>query len=113
MNSDVPHAIIPLLPEFALNSVPVESERDREQRLVREMEKRFGGRAIWKPAWVVAKERNEDQAFDSEAKWQPEFDGERVEVDHEPEWERYGFRGRVGKLLWRVHGLQKKAIRFL
>jgi hypothetical protein len=33
-------------------------------------------------------------------------------LDSEPDWERYGFRGQVGKLLWE-RGLQKKAIRFL
>jgi len=113
MNPSVPHAIIPPLPEFALNSLPAESERDREERLLRQMEKRFGGSAIWKPAWVVAEDRKQEQVSESEAKWQPEFEGERVEVDHEPDWEQYGFRGQVAKLLWRVHGLKKKAIRFL
>src|SRR5271154_6958389 len=30
----------------------------------------------------------------------------------EPEWERFGFRGEVGRLLW-GRGLKRKAIRFL
>jgi hypothetical protein len=30
----------------------------------------------------------------------------------EPEWERFGFRGQVGRLLW-ARGLKRKAIRFL
>jgi len=108
--SSVTHAIIPSFPDFVLTSGPVESERDREERLLREMEKRFGGRAVIKPAWVVAQER--EQGPESEAKWQPEFDTDRVGVDREPEWARYGFRGQVAKLLW-LRGLNKKAIRFL
>jgi hypothetical protein len=45
-------------------------------------------------------------------------DGPLVEVADpeeyggEPDWEKYGFRGQVGKLLW-ARGLQRKAIRFV
>lgn len=39
---------------------------------------------------------------------EPEVSGEEVE----PEWERFGFRGQVGKLLW-ARDLKKKAIRFV
>src|ERR1700730_1793978 len=34
------------------------------------------------------------------------------EYGGEPDWEKYGFRGQVAKLLW-ARGVQKKAIRFV
>jgi hypothetical protein len=75
-----------VVPPFELTSPP-ELPPSREDFLIAEVERRFGGRAV---------------------RVQPEI----AEPEQEPEWTG-GFRGGVGKLLWRVHGLQKKAIRFL
>jgi hypothetical protein len=58
------------------------------------------------PEWGPAK---------SVADWQSrlrEWKPAPVAAPMEPDWERYGFRGQVGKLLWE-RGLRKKAIRFL
>jgi hypothetical protein len=103
--SAVPRAIIPPINDFVLTSLPVESEAERIARMLRELVKRFGGRVVRQmPAdreqeW--ARQANEER----EAKW-------LANLNVEPEWARYGFRGHVGKLLW-DRGLKKKAIRFV
>src|SRR5258708_4471674 len=94
--SGIPRAIIPSFPPFELTSPP-ERPPSREDFLIAEFERRFGGRAVrlsQKP------ERVADPELFRPAELQ------------EPEWTG-GFRGEVGKLLWRLHGLKKKAIRFL
>lgn len=105
MSGGVPRAVIPLLPEFELTSPP-ECPPSREDFLIAEIERRFGGRAVWlKP---------QEQVADPESYKPAEL--------QEPEWTG-GFRGQVAKLLWE-HGLQEvdkkkkrkwqsKAIRFL
>jgi len=107
--SGVPRATIPPLPVFALTATEEETAQEREQRMVRQIEKRFGGRAVWKAAW----ERKEDQ----ERGWLREASSEReqqwlAELGVEPNWEVYGFRGQVAKVLWE-RGLKRKAIRFV
>jgi len=93
---------------FALAATEEETPQERELRLLRELEKRFGGHAVRKGAW----ERKEDQ----EREWLREASSEReqhwlAELGLEPKWDVYGFRGQVAKILWQ-RGLKKKAIRF-
>src|SRR6266852_414007 len=80
------------------------SERpsSRQDFLIVEMERRFGGRVVWR-------EPDKSELKVEHVAWQ-EFAGDPLEV--EPEWERFGFRGQVAKILW-ARGLKKKAIRFL
>ena len=92
----IPRAIIPLLPPFELTSPP-ERAPSREDFLIAEIERRFGGR-------TVRLNQKQETVADPELFMPAPL--------QEPEWTG-GFRGEVGKLLWRVHGLQKKAIRFL
>jgi hypothetical protein len=94
-SNGLPRAVIPSFPPFELTSPP-ERPPSREDFLIAEMERRFGGRAVRvEPGERVA----EPELYQA-----PELT--------EPEWIG-GFRGGVGKLLWRVHGLREKAIRFL
>lgn len=67
---------------------------------IAELLRRFGGR-------VVRQTKPGDGGISVEV-----LDPEEVSREVEPEWERHGFRGRVGKLLW-GRGLRKKAIRFV
>lgn len=90
--STVPRAVIPALPPFELTSPP-ERLPSREDFLIAEMERLFGGRAV----------RVEPEVADPELYGPSEL--------QEPQWTG-GFRGRVAKLLW-DRGLKKKAIRFL
>lgn len=60
------------------------------------MERRFGGRAVWKS-------KRKEICVDPET---------YAPSQAEPEWQRFGFRGEVGKLLW-ARGLRKKAVRFV
>ena len=90
--STVPRAEFPA---FVLTPPPVDAP-SHEDFIVAEMERRFGGRAVWK-------------SQDEEISVEPEMYAPRAA---EPEWERFGFRGQVGKLLW-ARGLRKKAIRFV
>jgi hypothetical protein len=84
------------LPAFELTSPP-ERPPSREDFLIAEIERRFGGRAV---RLAPMGETIADPDLYRPAELQ------------EPEWTG-GFRGAVAKLLWRVHGLHKKAIRFL
>ena len=86
----VPSAVIP---PFELTPPPGRVP-SREDFLIAGIERRFGGHAVW-----VEPETVEPELYQA-----PEL--------QEPEWTG-GFRGEVSKLLWRVHGLHKKAIRFL
>ena len=80
------------VPDFALTPPP-ERPPSREDFLIAEIQRRFNARRVdSKPSSVIGP---------------PSY-----ESDGEPEWERLGFRGRVGKLLW-SRGLEKKAIRFV
>jgi hypothetical protein len=94
-SSAIPHAVIPALPPFELTPPPGLS-LSCEDLLIAEMERRFGGRAVWvKPGL-------------------PPLPGPELLQEselQEPEWTG-GFRGRVAKLLW-DRGLKQKAIRFL
>jgi hypothetical protein len=92
----VPHAIIPALPPFELTFPPGRAP-SREDFLIAEMERRFRGRAV---------------RLDLKGERVADLELYRPSELQEPEWTG-GFRGEVGKLLWRVHGLQRKAIRFL
>jgi|SRR5712692_8072788 len=92
----IPRAVIPPLPPFELTS-PFECPPSREEFLIAQIERRFGGRA-------VRLDPKRETIADPELYRPAEL--------QEPEWTG-GFRGQVGKLLWRAHGLQKKAIRFL
>ena len=76
---------------------PPEGPPSREDWLIAQMERRFGGRA------VRVKPR-EEEIVEPEVYEPPKLE--------EPEWERLGFRGQVAKLLW-ARGLKRKAIRFL
>src|SRR5712692_191624 len=92
--SGVPRAVIPPLPPFELTSPP-ELRPPREDFLIAEIERRFGGRAV-----PVGRR---EQIADLDLYRPPEL--------QEPGcWT--GFRGRVGKLLW-DRGLKPKAIRFV
>lgn len=77
---------------------PIERAPSRDDFLIAEFERRFGGRVVW-----VKKARSDEICVD------PDTYAPR---EAEPEWERLGFRGQVGKLLW-ARGLRKKAIRFV
>ena len=92
-SSAIPHAVIPTLPPFELTPPPG-SPPSREDFLIAELERRFGGRAV----------RVEPEIAEPEFYQPSEL--------QEPEWAG-GLRGEVGKMLWRVHGLQAKAIRFI
>lgn len=92
--SGIPRAVIPSLPPFELTSSP-ELPPSREDFLITEIERRFGGRAVRVP-W-------RDEVADPDLYVPPEL--------KEPDWTG-GFRGRVAKLLW-DRGLKQKAIRFL
>ena len=84
---ELPRAVIP---DFVLE-LPSESAASRGDFLIAEFQRRFNARRVEGVAVEVA---------------EPEM------YSGEPEWERFGFRGQVGKLLW-SRGLQKKAIRFV
>lgn len=71
----------------------------REDFLIAEMERRFGGKAVSVEAAVVEPEVVEPELYEPSELQEPEWTG--------------GFRGNVAKLLWQVHGLKKKAVRFL
>jgi len=88
---ELPRAVIP---DLVLDP-PSESAPSRGDFLIAEFERRFNARKGEGVPVEVA---------------EPEMYGS--ELDHEPEWERFGFRGQVGKLLW-ARGLRKKAIRFV
>jgi len=80
-----------IIPDLVLTSQP-EVPPTREDFLIAELERRFGGRVGRElPLVEIA---NPD-----------EYGGE-------PDWARFGFRGQVGKLLW-ARGFEKKAIRFV
>jgi hypothetical protein len=81
-----------VIPEFVLTS-PSECPPSRDDFLIAEFQRQFNARRV-----------NGDPPPIEIA--EPEMHG------GEPEWERYGFRGQVGKVLW-ARGLQKKAIRFV
>ena len=95
--SVVPRAVIP---PFELVPPP-ERPPSRGDFLMVELERRFGVRVV---RLDPKKERIVGPKPERETIADPPF--------VEPEWSG-GFRGEVAKLLWRVHGLQKKAIRFL
>jgi hypothetical protein len=65
----------------------------------------FGGRVSRQMSWERAQEWAREANEEREAKW-------LADLNIEPDWGRYGFRGQVGKLLW-DRGLKKKAIRFV
>jgi hypothetical protein len=117
--SAVPRAVIPPWDDFVLTPPSVETERERarrvlresetpaqhEKRLMRELEKRFGGRVVRQMPWERDAQFAREANWEREAKW-------LADLGVAPDWGRYGFRGQVGKLLWQ-RGLKKKAIRFL
>jgi hypothetical protein len=87
ITSGIPRAVIP---PFELTPPPG-LPPSREDFLIAEIERRFGGRAV---------------------RIEPEIaEPELYRELHEPEWAG-GFRGNVAKLLW-DRGLKRKAIRFL
>jgi hypothetical protein len=73
--------------------------------MIRELEKRFGGHVLRQMPWERDSQWAREANWEREAKW-------LADLDIEPDWGRYGFRGQVGKLLWQ-RGLKKKAIRFV
>ncbi|MGH9715635.1 MAG: hypothetical protein ACRD4R_02750 [Candidatus Acidiferrales bacterium] len=81
--------------QFELTPPPATAP-SHDEFIIAEMERRFGGHAVWKP-------KAQEIAVDPEM-----YAPSQVE----PEWDRYGFRGQVGKLLWQ-RGLRKKAVRFV
>jgi len=85
-----------VIPAFKLEP-PIEHAPTREDFLIAEMERRFGGRAV-----VVRPESVKSQVEIAAPQ----------DYGAEPDWEKFGFRGRVAKLLW-ARGLTKKAIRFV
>ena len=98
----IPRATIPVLPPFELISPPEGAlapalSRAREDFLIAEIERRFGGKAV---RLNQKRETVADPELFMPAPLQ------------EPEWTG-GFRGHVARLLWRIHHLPKKAIRFL
>jgi hypothetical protein len=105
----IPRAVIPPLDEFALTPNPEETPQERERRMVREVEKRFGGRAVWKAAWEHKEEREREYLKEANSEREQQW---LTELGLHPEWDVYGFRGQVAKLLWE-RGLKKKAIRFV
>lgn len=82
-------------PSFVLTSPPVQAP-SRDDFVIAEMERRFGGH-------VVRKSKHEEIGIDPEM---------YAPSEAEPEWEHLGCRGQVGKLLW-ARGLRKKAVRFV
>lgn len=80
---------------FTLTPLPV-SVPSHENFIIAEMERRFGGRAVLKC-------QLQEVGVDPET-YAPN--------EAEPDWERFGFRGQVSKLLW-ARGLRKKAVRFV
>ncbi|MGH9684411.1 MAG: hypothetical protein ACRD4S_12475 [Candidatus Acidiferrales bacterium] len=96
--SDAQTGILPraVIPEFVLTepSVPAPS---REDFLVAEFRRRFNARSVDNGSLAVEVAEPEICAG---------------ELEHEPEWEKFGFRGQVAKLVW-ARSLRKKAIRFL
>lgn len=113
LSSGVPRAE---LPPFELTPPPV-LVRSRTDFLIAEMERRFGGRVVWVDRPKREAIPGPEEILDPE---------ECAPFQVEPEWERLGFRGQVGKLLW-MRGieaekgedsksagrLKKKAIRFV
>lgn len=83
----LPRAVIP---DLVLEPRP-ESAPSRGDFLIAEVQRRFNARRVETASVEVA---------------------EPGMYSGEPDWERFGFRGQVGKLLW-SRGLQKKAIRFV
>jgi hypothetical protein len=81
-----------VIPKFVLTS-PSECPPSRDDFVIAEFQRQFNARRV------------EDDSPPIEVA-EPEVYG------GEPEWERCGFRGQVGKLLW-ARGVQKKAIRFV
>jgi hypothetical protein len=81
-----------VIPDLVLTG-PAGSPPSRDDFLIAEFQRRFNAQRV------------EDGQPTVEVADPEEFGGE-------PEWERYGFRGQVGKLLW-ARGLQRKAIRFV
>lgn len=88
-NTILTHAVIP---DFALVSPSVQAP-SRDEYLIAEFARRFDAHRV-------------------ESDELPMLEAEPENYGGEPEWERFGFRGQVGKLLW-ARGLQKKAIRFV
>ncbi|MBZ5660325.1 MAG: hypothetical protein LAO08_07935 [Acidobacteriia bacterium] len=91
-NTIASHPTRAVIPDLVLTE-PSEPPPSREDFLIAEVQRKFNARRVKDdlPSVEVA---------------EPEMYGD------EPEWERYGFRGQVGKLLW-ARGKQKKAIRFV
>jgi hypothetical protein len=89
-------AVIPPWPDdpFVLIPSAVETEQERTGRLIREVERRFGGQA---------EAASKLQVCEPES-YRP--------LEQNPAWERFGFRGQVAKLLFE-RGLERKAIRFV
>ena len=103
--SVVPRALIPPLDNFVLTSPNVESGAEPNKRMLHELQKRFGGPVVRQMPWEREQEWAREANEEREAKW-------LADLNIEPDWGRYGFRGQVGKLLW-DRGLKKKAIRFV
>jgi hypothetical protein len=102
------------VPDFALTPPP-----SREDFLIAYIQRLFNARRVdSEPSSVVRQPGDEldgepEEAGESGERDEPEGWSEPEEWARvEPEWERFGFRGRVGKLLW-ARGLEKKAIRFV
>ena len=87
----LPRAVIP---DFVLE-MPSASAPSRDDFLIAEFQRRFNARRIKRVPVEVPVEVAEPEMYGGE-----------------PDWECYGFRGQVGKLLW-ARGLRKKAIRFV
>src|ERR1700675_2338171 len=114
----VPRAVIPSLEPFKLKS-PLERAPSRGDFLLAEMERRFGGRAVRYSRdefLLVEKERKERRA-QLEKSWN---------LEANPAWERFGFRGQAAKLLYergvelverglerQGRSLMRKAVRFV
>jgi hypothetical protein len=122
----VSRAVIPSLDPFALTSPPSPAPLSRDDYLIAEFERRFGGRAVRVQTERSKAEIPEDSGqgmprevpeptcsgFRGRLKGETIADPEQFMSKElrEPEWS--GFRGRVGKLLW-DRGLEAKALRFV
>lgn len=115
--ANIPRAVIPSLEPFKLTH-PVERPPSREDFLIAELERRFVGRAVkyTREDFLREEEHRKERRQELEKSW---------DLESNPAWERFGFRGAVAKLLYKrgvelvERGLQRegrslmrKAVRF-
>lgn len=99
----VPRAVIPSLEPFELRPSP-ERAPLLGAFLLMEMERRFGGLAIRysREEFLEQEKERKERRERLEKSWNLEIN---------PAWDRFGFRGQVAKLLFE-RGLKSKAVRF-